>query len=77
MKKSTVKKNIYPVGKTVHKAAQNFGLQNEEFETTMAKTIPLGRPQSTEDMGEAVLYLACAENVSGVALNVSGGMQMN
>ena len=51
--------------------------KNEEFETTMAKTIPLGRPQSTDDMGEAVLYLARAENVSGVALNVSGGMQMN
>ena len=34
---------------------------------------PLGRPQTPEDIGEAVAYLASADNVTGVALNVSGG----
>lgn len=51
--------------------------KNEEFEEAMASTIPLGRPQTAQDMGEAVLYLCTAENVSGVALAVAGGFEMN
>ena len=51
--------------------------KEEEFTTTMQSTIPLGRPQTTRDMGEAVVYLACAENVSGIALAVAGGFEMN
>lgn len=51
--------------------------KNEEFTETMAQTIPLGRPQTAQDMGEAVHYLVTAENVSGVALNVAGGFEMN
>lgn len=37
---------------------------------------PLGRPQTPEDIGDAVVYLASADNVTGVALNVSGGSTM-
>ncbi len=51
--------------------------KTEEFTAAMAQTIPLGRPQTTQDMGEAVHYLVTAENVSGVALNVAGGFEMN
>ncbi len=51
--------------------------RNEEFETSMRQTIPLGRPQTAKDMGEAVLYLITAENVSGIALSVAGGFEMN
>jgi len=51
--------------------------RNEEFEAAMRGTIPMGRPQTAQDMGEAVLYLVTAENVSGVALSVSGGFEMN
>ncbi|MFK7914561.1 MAG: SDR family NAD(P)-dependent oxidoreductase [Pseudomonadales bacterium] len=51
--------------------------KDEEFEAMMARTIPLGRPQSTEDMGAAVLYLATAPNVTGIALNVAGGFEMH
>ena len=51
--------------------------RSEEFESSMAQTIPLGRPQTTQDMGEAVLYLATAPNVSGIALSVAGGFEMN
>lgn len=47
------------------------------FKERMQKYIPLGRPQSALDMGEAVRYLATAENVTGVALSVSGGVAMN
>jgi meso-butanediol dehydrogenase / (S,S)-butanediol dehydrogenase / diacetyl reductase len=41
--------------------------------------IPLGRPQSAEDIGHACAFLACdaAANITGEALNVSGGQQMH
>jgi meso-butanediol dehydrogenase / (S,S)-butanediol dehydrogenase / diacetyl reductase len=41
--------------------------------------IPLGRPQSAADIGHACAYLACdtAANITGEALNVSGGQQMH
>ena len=47
-----------------------------DFESMMANTIPLGRPQTTQDMGEAALYLAQASNVTGIALPVAGGFEM-
>jgi meso-butanediol dehydrogenase/(S,S)-butanediol dehydrogenase/diacetyl reductase len=49
----------------------------EEFERLMAGMIPLGRPQTPEDIGEAALYLARAKNVTGVSISVSGGYEMN
>lgn len=41
--------------------------------------IPMGRPQSADDIGYACAYLASdlAENVTGEAINVSGGQQMH
>jgi NAD(P)-dependent dehydrogenase (short-subunit alcohol dehydrogenase family) len=41
--------------------------------------IPLGRPQSADDIGYACAYLAsgAAANITGEALNVSGGQQMH
>ena len=41
--------------------------------------IPLGRPQTAEDIGYACAYLASglAANITGEALNVSGGQQMH
>ena len=47
------------------------------FIARMHDLIPLGRPQTAEDMGQAAVYLATALNVSGIALNVAGGYQMN
>jgi len=38
--------------------------------------IPLGRPQTPEDIGEAVIFLCRAENITGEALNVTGGSEM-
>ena len=51
--------------------------REEEFTAAMQTTIPLGRPQTAEDMGDAVLYLVTAPNVSGVSLAVAGGFEMN
>ena len=49
----------------------------EAFETRMADLIPLGRPQTAADMGQAAVYLASARNVSGIALAVAGGLEMH
>jgi len=51
--------------------------QQRQFEETMASMIPLGRPQTVEDMGQAAVYLASAANVTGVSLSVAGGYEMN
>ncbi len=51
--------------------------REEEFQTSMQATIPLGRPQTAQDMGDAVVYLASAENITGIALSVAGGFEMN
>ncbi len=48
-----------------------------EFERAMREMIPLGRPQSAADMGEAAVFLASAPNVTGVSLSVAGGFEMN
>ncbi len=63
-----------------HLIPSNTSKQSEKernFEDAVNSIIPLGRPQTTEDMGQAVLYLATARNVSGIALTVAGGMTMN
>ena len=48
-----------------------------EFERAMHATIPLGRPQTGQDMGAAAVFLASAPNVTGVSLSVAGGFEMN
>lgn len=49
---------------------------NALFEEISQRQVPLGRPQTPEDIGEAAVYLARAENVTGVALNVAGGLEV-
>ncbi len=46
------------------------------FEAMMNKMVPLGRPQTPDDIGEAVLLLATAPNITGVSLPVAGGAIM-
>jgi meso-butanediol dehydrogenase/(S,S)-butanediol dehydrogenase/diacetyl reductase len=46
------------------------------FEAMMNKMVPLGRPQTFDDIGDAVLQLATAPNITGVALPVAGGAVM-
>ena len=54
------------------------GLTKEEaWEAMLQRDVPLKRPQTPEDMGQAVVYLCRADNVTGIALNVSGGTEMN
>jgi len=38
--------------------------------------IPLGRPQTPEDIGRAAVDLATAPNVTGQVINVDGGIEL-
>jgi len=49
----------------------------EAFDAFVRQHTPLGREQTPEDIGEAVVYLCRAGNVTGVALNVAGGVEMH
>lgn len=49
----------------------------QAYQGFVQQTTPLGRQQLPEDIGEAALYLARADNVTGVSLNVAGGMEMS
>ena len=63
-----------------HLLPSKFAVTDEKkqnFEELMAKRIPLGRPQTTEDIAAAVMYLATARNITGIALTVAGGIQLN
>jgi meso-butanediol dehydrogenase / (S,S)-butanediol dehydrogenase / diacetyl reductase len=62
---------IGPIMERLGKDAQAAFLEHA------AANVPLGRPQSPEDVGQAVVYLAKADNVTGVALNVAGGLVMH
>lgn len=46
------------------------------YAAAIERMVPLGREQTVEDVAQAVLYLAEAPNVTGVALNVAGGMEV-
>lgn len=48
--------------------------KEESYEETVERLIPLGRDQSPEDMGEAAVYLATSDNVTGEELTVDGGI---
>lgn len=61
--------------------ADEFRPPNESKEAAWQRyvqtLIPLGRPQTPEDIGELAVYLASASNVTGQAINVDGGMELH
>ena len=58
---------------------QSTGLEPgpEAYEAHIKKTIPLGRPQTPQDIAEAAIYLARADSVTGISLTVAGGAEVN
>ncbi len=60
---------------THHLASEERG-GSAAYEGAVAASIPLGRAQTPEDIADAVRYLALAPNVTGVSLNVAGGMEV-
>ena len=67
-------KALYDVLKD--KGAENISYRLEKY---VKNIIPLGREQTPEDIGNAVTFLAsdAASNITGQALNVSGGSHIN
>ena len=57
--------------------AQSASNEVPDFSGYVSQLIPMGEPQTAEDMANAVVYLAQASNVTGIALTVAGGMEMN
>jgi len=49
----------------------------EAFANFIQQRVPMGRPQTAADMGQAVVFLCKAENITGIALNVNGGTEMH
>ena len=60
-------------------AADEVVDQRRVFDAFIAERCPLGREQTPEDIGMAVAFLASeqARNITGQALNVDGGIEMN
>jgi meso-butanediol dehydrogenase / (S,S)-butanediol dehydrogenase / diacetyl reductase len=50
--------------------------KGEAWDAFMRDRVPLGRPQSAEDIGQAVVFLCKADNVTGEAINVTGGSEL-
>lgn len=57
-------------------AATQGASPDEAWERFMRERVPLGRPQTAEDIGEAVVFLCRADNITGEALNVTGGSEL-
>ncbi|MEX1255092.1 MAG: SDR family NAD(P)-dependent oxidoreductase [Dehalococcoidia bacterium] len=57
-------------------AGAQGGSQDEAWERYVRERVPLGRPQSPEDIGQAVVFLCRADNITGEALNVTGGSEL-
>lgn len=49
----------------------------DTFDAVIRNHVPLGREQTPADIAEAALYLTRADNVTGISLNVAGGIEMN
>jgi NAD(P)-dependent dehydrogenase (short-subunit alcohol dehydrogenase family) len=46
------------------------------FEEFVKRGTVLGRPQKPEDIGEGVVFLCKADNITGIALNIAGGAEV-
>ncbi|MEX0785128.1 MAG: SDR family NAD(P)-dependent oxidoreductase [Dehalococcoidia bacterium] len=46
------------------------------WQAWIKERVPLGRPQTAEDIGQAVVFLCRAENITGESINVTGGSEM-
>jgi meso-butanediol dehydrogenase/(S,S)-butanediol dehydrogenase/diacetyl reductase len=58
--------------------ALGTGVTKEEaWENAAIKNVPLKRPQTVEDIGQAVAFLCKADNITGESINVTGGSEMH
>ncbi len=59
-----------------HFAKQQGTNVESTFESIIEERIPLGRPQTLEDIAQAVIFLCKAPNITGCSLTVDGGYTM-
>jgi len=59
-----------------HFAKQQGSHPESTFESIIEERIPLGRPQTLEDISQAVIFLCKAPNITGCSLTVDGGYTM-
>jgi NAD(P)-dependent dehydrogenase (short-subunit alcohol dehydrogenase family) len=57
-------------------AAAGGTSKQEAWEGMLKRDVPLGREQTPEDMGQAIVFLCKADNITGIAMSVSGGTEM-
>ncbi|WP_455364951.1 SDR family NAD(P)-dependent oxidoreductase [[Eubacterium] cellulosolvens] len=63
---------------TVYTQMQKYLTKSEDaFKEYVKRTLILGRPQTPEDIANAVLFLCFQDNITGHALNVTGGRVMS
>lgn len=75
----SVARELAPRGVTCNAVAPGFidtDMTKELHESPLAASIPLGRMGTPEEVAEAVAYLAGAKYVTGVVLQVDGGIAM-
>jgi NAD(P)-dependent dehydrogenase (short-subunit alcohol dehydrogenase family) len=54
-----------------------MGVELEQaFEEYVKRGTVLGRPQKPEDIGEGVVFLCKADNITGISLNIAGGAEV-
>lgn len=51
--------------------------KEDSWQRWVKNVIPQGRPQTPDDIGQLAVYLALAENVTGQAINVDGGIELH
>ncbi len=59
-----------------NRLAENGETDEESFKRKIEAAIPQGVPQTPEDMAGAVVFLATADHVTGIALSVDGGSNL-
>jgi meso-butanediol dehydrogenase/(S,S)-butanediol dehydrogenase/diacetyl reductase len=52
------------------------GSTEEAWQNFIRTRVPLGRPQTAEEIGQAVVFLCRHDAITGEALNVTGGSEM-
>lgn len=50
--------------------------QKATWDRFIKERVPLGRPQTVEDIGQAAVFLCQADNITGESINVTGGSEM-
>lgn len=59
--------------------AERHGLPREQIFDNLLRQVPLGRPQTPDDVAKVVLFLSAevSRNITGEAININGGLRMD